>query len=231
MIVTPTEKIDVEIIPNILQMPMYCLAENGYIPLAFFTELGASEDDLKTIIGSDRFNNLKAFKIQINQQKPVLAISHDLLGMLITQLAVMPQYSIFSTISKKLFIKSYEVGAITIEDFADDFRQDAPFWQKKISNLPTQTKPSKPIPIRPHPQIDFATISQLEGEKLEAYLDLNPAYISYQVTQYLCNCHLPITHEIWRNYLWKCLCFHRRGLELEYEYFIYHLLVHTNSLN
>jgi hypothetical protein len=104
MILTPTEKIDVEIIPNILQMPMYCLAENGYVPLAFFTELGASEDDLKTIIGSDHFNNLKAFKIQINQSKPVLAISHDLLGLLITQLAVKPQYSIFATLEFEYFL-------------------------------------------------------------------------------------------------------------------------------
>lgn len=226
--ITPTEKIDVEIIPEILQMPMYCLKENGYIPLAFFTELGASTEDIETIIGSDRFNNLNTFTLQIDRQKPVLAISHDLLGLLITQLAMMPQYPIFASISKKLFLKSYESGAITIDDFAEEFRNDSAFWQAKISDLPTPVQPSKPTSIRPHPQVDFATISQLEGEKLEAYLELNPAYISYQVTQFLCDCHLPLTHDVWRNYLLKCLYFYSR--ELEFEYFFYHLLIQDENV-
>lgn len=228
MIITPTEKIDVEIIPEILQMPMYCLESNGYVPLAFFTELGASTEDIKAIIGSDRFNSLSLSAFKIERQKPTLAIPNGLLGLLITQLAVMPQYPIFASISKKLFIKSYESGAITADEFADDFRQDSAFWQSKISNLPTQTERAKPAFIRPHPQVDFATISQLDDEELDAYLDLNPAYISHQVTQFLCNCQLPLTHDVWRNYLLKCLYFYSR--EFEYEYFLYHLLIQDENV-
>jgi hypothetical protein len=229
MIIIPTEKIDVEIIPEILQMPMYCLEQNGYIPLAFFTELGASEEDIKTIIGKDNFKNSNTFEIQIDQQKFVSAISHNLATSLITQLAVMYQYSIFASISKKLIIKSFESGAVTVDDFADDFRQDSVFWHSKISSLLTQINSSKPnFSITPHPQVDFATISRLDDEELDAYLELNPAYISYKITQFLCNCQLPLTHNVWRDYLLKYLDFHRR--DLEYEYFLYHLLIQDENV-
>ena len=92
MMIIPTEKIHVEIIPEILQMPMYCLESNGYIPLTFFTELGASEQDIKAILGSERFDNLNAFKIEM--QKPTIAIPHESIGLLITQLAILPQFKV-----------------------------------------------------------------------------------------------------------------------------------------
>ncbi len=180
MIITPTQRIDVEIIPEILQMPIYYLEQNGYIPLAFFTELGALEEDIKAIVENSSFNESSILKVQINEQDGVLVISHDLASWLITQLAVMPQYSIFASISRKLLLKSFESGAITVDDFADDFRQDSVFWHSKISDLPTQIDSLKPTFITPHPQVDFATISRLDDKELHAYLDLNPAYISYK---------------------------------------------------
>jgi|GEM_PF-5411469 len=233
MVITPTDKIAVEIIPEILQMPMYCLEENGYIPLAFFTELGASQEDIETIIRNDGTNNENICKISIDRQQPISAISYKLACLLITQLALMPQYPIFTSIDKKLVIKSFESGAISIDDFAEEFRSDSVFWQSKISNLQTKSDTSKPIYIRPHPQVDFAAISQLEGQKLDAYLDLNPAYVSYKVTQFLCNHRLPITEDFWNNDIWsnnlfKCLHFHRR--DEEYHYFIYHLLVQDENV-
>lgn len=88
MIITPTERIDVEIIPEILQMPIYYLEQNGYIPLAFFTELGASQEDIKAIVENSSFNQSSILEVQINQQDAVLVISHNLATCLITQLAV-----------------------------------------------------------------------------------------------------------------------------------------------
>ena len=185
MIITPTDKINVEIIPKVLQMPIYCFGQNGFVPLTFFTELGASEEDIQAIIASDDLSNPKTCQIKIDRQQSEPAISCDLIGLLISQLGVLPQYPVFSSICKKLTLMSYESGAITIDDCADDFRQDSLFWQSKIANLPTQTAKPKPIPV--HPLIDPDTISRPEGKELYAYLKLHPAYISYLVTQYLCS--------------------------------------------
>ena len=230
MIITPIDKIEVEIIPEVLKMPIYCLEENGYVPMAFFTELGASKSDLIAILGNDTYDQLNSLKIQIDRQEPVSVISHDLIGKVITQLAIMPQHSLFASISKKLFLKSWESGAVTIDDYAEEFRHDSAFWQSKIDSLLTQGDKLQQasISIEPHPQIDFAIIEQLNSEELEAYLEQNPAFVSYQVVQFLCNCQYPTTHDVWQNYLLKCLYFHSR--ELEYSYFVFHLLVQDPSV-
>ena len=228
MIITPIEKIDVEIIPEILKMPIYCHEQNGYVPMAFFTELGASESDIIAILGSDIYDRLNSLKIQIDRQELMPVISSDLIGKVITQLAVMPQHLVFASISKKLFLKSWESGAVTIDDYAQDFRLNSIFWESKIDSLLTRGDKLQQTSIEPHPQIDFATIEQLNSEELEAYLELNPAFVSYQVVQFLCNCHYPTTHVIWQDYLLKCLYFHSR--ELEYSYFLFHLLIQDESV-
>lgn len=228
MIITPTDKIEVEIIPKAIRMPIYCLGQNGYVPLAFFTELGVSEEDIQAIIGSDDLGNPKYCEIQINRQQSEPAIDRDLIGLLISQLGVLPQYPVFSSICKKLTLMSYESGAMTIDDFADDFRQDSLFWQSKIASLPTQIAKSQPVSIPPHPQVDFATISRLEGKELADYLKAYPAFTSYMVTQYLCCSYPPLVYKIWKDYFFQCLCFHNR--ELEFDYFLYHLLIQDENV-
>ena len=228
MIITPTEKINLEIIPEILNMLVYFCQECGYIPLVFFTELGILEEDIKAILGINDLSELNLLKVQIDEQDAVVVVSYILASKLISQLAVISQYSVFASISKKLFLKSIETGAVTIDDFAEDFRGDSGFWQSKINNLEREVTKPKLTLIRPHPQVDFTTIARLDDEEIEAYLDINPTYISYKVTQFLCNCNKPITDDIWKNYLLKCLYFHNR--ELEYSYFLYHLLIKDESV-
>lgn len=219
MTIQATSKIEIPLIANKVAMPILCKREEAYIPLSFFYDLGATEEEIESIIKKEK-SSLKESNLNISFEGKVYSVISRLLAVkIISNLPNISDKPIFKKLHRQLLKVSLESELVLdqlAEDYGEDYRNDQEFWSQKLIELLRQ--PRREIMIPAHP----ATKISEDGE------DYNHEALGYILVDQIGNSHRAEDQgRNARTKLQEMLEFH--GRDQEYQFFLYNIL--TGDIN
>ncbi len=219
MTIQATRKIEIPLLASEVTMPMLCQGEEAYIPLSFFSDLGASEKELEIILEREK-TSLKETRVKVEfEGKTYSAIPRLVAVEIISGLPNISEKPIFKTIHTQLLKVSLESELVLdqlAEECADEFRSDHEFWSQKLQAILRQ--PRREIVIPAHPAMEIS-------EDGEYY---NHEALGFIMVDQIANPHRGEDQgRNARTKLQSMLEFHHR--EREYNFFLYSIL--TGDIN